>query len=221
MKRLRLAALAALAADLAATALVWARLPARAPVHWDLHGQVDRYGSRWELALAAPVAQLVLWAVAELLPRIDPRFAGPRDPDATETERWGATATAFALAFALVAGTQALVLLHALGLLHEPRRGHAILLAAFLLLVGNVIGRLRPSWFAGIRTPWTLSSDAVWRRTHRLAGRLMVAAGLLALVLAVALPAGAALAAAIALLLASVLLPAALSFFYWRAEKPA
>jgi uncharacterized membrane protein len=89
-------------------------------------------------------------------------------------------------------------------------------MAGFLVLFGNFIGRLRPSWFIGIRTPWTLSSDVVWRRTHRLAGRLMVPAGLLAVLLAVVLPAPAAFAAAIVLLLGALLAPAAFSFYYWR-----
>lgn len=219
MKRLRIAALTALSADLAVTALAWARLPARVPVHWDFRGHVDRFGSRWELALVAPVAVAVLWAVGEVLPRIDPRFAAQPHPGATEAERWGATQTGFAIAFALLVGVQVLAVSQALGLLHEPMRGHALLLAAFLVLFGNVIGRLRPSWFLGIRTPWTLSSDAVWRRTHRLAGRLMVPAGLLALVLAMALPASAAFVVSLVLLVAALLLPGALSFFFWRAEK--
>jgi uncharacterized membrane protein len=219
MTRLRLTAISALLADGAATAFAWARLPERVPVHWNFHGEVDRYGSRFELLLLGPVLLAALWGLFELLPVIDPRLAIPKDPEQTDAERQGALPTAIALVLALLALLHVLLLVQALGLLKEPPRALAIWMAGFLILFGNFIGRLRPSWFVGIRTPWTLSSDAVWRRTHRLAGRLMVPAGLIALLLALTLPASAALAAAIALLLAALLAPATLSFFYWRESR--
>ena len=65
----------------------------------------------------------------------------------------------------------------------------------------------------GIRTPWTLASDDVWRRTHRLAADLMVAGGLLLLPLALLLPAPTALFAGIALTLGATLGPAVWSYF--------
>jgi uncharacterized membrane protein len=45
------------------------------------------------------------------------------------------------------------------------------------ILLGNVMTRIRPNWFIGIRTPWTLSSDNVWRKTHRFGGVAFVFAG--------------------------------------------
>ena len=50
-----------------------------------------------------------------------------------------------------------------------------------LVLIGNPMGKVRRNFFIGIRTPWTLASEAVWYATHRLAARLMVASGLLGL----------------------------------------
>jgi uncharacterized membrane protein len=216
MTHLRMAAISALVADTAATALAWSRLPERVPVHWNIHGQVDRLGSRIELILLGPVLLAALWGLFELLPVLDPRRAAPKDPEQTEGEREGALQTSLALVLGLIALLHLLILSLSLGLLQEPARVFAFPMAGFLVLFGNFIGRLRPSWFIGIRTPWTLSSDVVWRRTHRLAGRLMVPAGLLAVLLAVVLPAPAAFAAAIVLLLGALLAPAAFSFYYWR-----
>ncbi len=48
-----------------------------------------------------------------------------------------------------------------------------------LIVIGNLLPRARPNWFVGIRTPWTLSSDRVWEKTHRFGGRVFVAGGLL------------------------------------------
>ena len=50
---------------------------------------------------------------------------------------------------------------------------------ALFVVIGNVMSRVRPNWFVGIRTPWTLSSEGVWRKTHRLGGYLFVGCGLL------------------------------------------
>src|SRR5438132_427480 len=125
------------------------------------------------LVLLGPVLLAGLWGLFELLPILDPRLAAPKDPEQTQAEREGALQTALALVLGLGALLHLLLLSLSLGLLHEPARAFAFLMAAFLVLFGNFIGRLRPSWFVGIRTPWTLSSDAVWRRTHHLAARLM------------------------------------------------
>jgi uncharacterized membrane protein len=219
MTRLRIAGLSTLLADGAATILAWSRMPARVPVHWNIRGEVDRIGSRLELLLLGPLLLLFLWGVFEVLGVIDPRIAAPRDPEKTEAERSGALQTAFALLLCLVFALHVILLLHGMGILDEPRRIIALWLAAFLLLFGNFMGRLRPSWFVGIRTPWTLSSDDVWRRTHRLAARLMVGGGGLLLLLALVLPPQAALVAGIVLVLACTLAPAVVSFFWWRATR--
>ena len=50
--------------------------------------------------------------------------------------------------------------------------------AILFIVLGNVLPRARPNWFVGIRTPWTLSSDRVWERTHRLGGRVLVVGGI-------------------------------------------
>ncbi|MBT3712650.1 MAG: SdpI family protein, partial [Anaerolineae bacterium] len=49
------------------------------------------------------------------------------------------------------------------------------------LLVGYMLRKAKRNWFIGIRTPWTLSSDTVWDKTHQLAGKLFIASGILAM----------------------------------------
>lgn len=56
--------------------------------------------------------------------------------------------------------------------------------ALLFILIGNVIGQIRPNFFVGIRVPWTLADGEVWRRTHRLAARVWVLGGLVCLALA-------------------------------------
>ena len=158
------------------------------------------------------------WLVIELARLVDPRWLKrrPVEADAPRTETEGAREIVECLLISFMAVLHIGLLLLAAGIFREPSRVLAVLLAAFLLVLGNFMGRLRPNWFIGIRTPWTLSSDEVWRRTHRLAARLMVALGLLLLPVAVIVPGRAAFAASLVGLLAAGLLPAAWSYVYWR-----
>jgi len=218
MKR-RIAALSAIVADLLACAFAWSRLPEHPAVHWNLHGEVDRYGTRLGILVTGPLILLGTFLLAEVLLRVDPkRAAARRNTEATPGEREGTIDTIVAVVLALLALAHGLSLLAAAGLLTDPPRAHALLLAGFLLVAGNFFARLRPSWFVGIRTPWTLSSDDVWRRTHRLAGRLMVPAGLLGIPLALALPGARALVIVVLLTLASLCGPAIWSYFAWRSR---
>jgi uncharacterized membrane protein len=86
----------------------------------------------------------------------------------------------------LFGGIELLMLCSALGVKFEMARVLNGVVFLVLVLMGNPMGKVRPNFFIGIRTPWTLTSERVWHLTHRLAGKLMVGAGLLGL-LAVAL----------------------------------
>jgi uncharacterized membrane protein len=61
-------------------------------------------------------------------------------------------------------------------------------IGALLILIGNYLGKLRRNFWAGIRTPWTLTNSIVWERTHRLGGWLFVAAGVLDIIMAFVAP---------------------------------
>jgi uncharacterized membrane protein len=214
-------ALGALAADLAASLALIGRLPERVPVHWSLHGEVDRYGSRWELLLFGPPLLALLWALFAVLPAIDPKVraaAKAADPEAPPAEQ-GSRDAIFSIVLCLVAVLHVLALLQAAGVVAAGVRLPAPVLAGLMLLLGNVMGRVRPNFFVGIRTPWTLADDQVWRRTHRLAGRTFFFGGLLALVACAALPPEGALVALAVLMVGAGAWPMVASYIYWKGTK--
>ena len=163
-----------------ASALLYGRLPERMPVHWNAMGEVDRYGSRLEGALLLPAVIVVMAALVPLLPRIDPRGGTYEKFRPTYHLVMNAIIT-----FMLV--VHLLLLATGLGYRIPVERVVALGVGLLLMLLGNVLPRTRPNWMLGIRTPWTLSSDRVWHRTHRVGGYLMLGAGLLT-VLATVLP---------------------------------
>jgi len=88
--------------------------------------------------------------------------------------------------------------------------------SVLVIVLGNVMGKLRRNFFIGIRTPWTLASERVWYATHRLAGKSMVAAGILSV--GAALAGGVAgFAAWMAIVLAGFLVPVVYSFVHYKA----
>ena len=187
---------------------------AQFPVHWGLNGEPDRYGSAAEAFLGLPAVAVGVTLLMAALPSLDPRGSNLR--------RSGeAYLTAWIGALCLLALVQAGLTLTALGVWDAGAdspfaRLIAAGMALFIAGVGNVLGKARPNWFVGVRTPWTLSSDLTWERTHRATGRLFVAVGVLGLLGALLLPAHLAVAAVTAGVLGSAVWAVGYSYLVWR-----
>jgi uncharacterized membrane protein len=158
-----------------ASVIAYPRLPERVPIHWDLHGQTNRWQSRGHAVLFLPIGVLVLWGVLRALPSIDPRRANYSKFQPTYDLMVGATLTVIALIhLALLAS--------GMGIPIAIHRVIPIALGVILVAVGNQLPRARSNWWFGIRNPWTLSNERVWERTHRVGGYLMMAAGVVMIV---------------------------------------
>jgi len=163
-----------LAADAAFGFWAWSRLPARVPTHWGLDGQPDGWGPSWLNALLIPATAIFLYLLVLLLPLIDPRRRNyALFPGVLRLLRF--------LAPSFMVVLHVLAVRASLGLPVDMSLAFRVLLPVFFILLGNQLGRIRFNYFVGIRVPWTLDNEEVWNRTHRLAGKLWVGAGVLAL----------------------------------------
>lgn len=145
-------------------------LPDPMPSHWNMKGEVDGYIAKdtgFALLLGLPI---FCWVLMKVIPHISPK--GFRTDGFTEVLN--------ILQVALV------VFMSAIGaaVLLESREGgldmtNYVLVATggLLIVIGNYLGKVRKNFFIGIRTPWTLASDEVWSKTHRLGGWCLVFAG--------------------------------------------
>ena len=191
---------------------VYGRLPERMATHWNVRGEPDGWMSRPFGAFFAPGLMLVLWGVLRGVRHLDPRQASyARFDDAYET--------IVAAVLVLVLGTHGVTIASNLGYAVPIGRVVPALVGALFVVIGNVMPRLRPNWWFGVRTPWTLSSDRVWARTHRLAGFSMAGAGLAMIGAALLLPPAVGLPVMIAALVAAVIAPAVYSYLSWRREQ--
>lgn len=192
---------------LVAAAWLYPQLPAQVPVHWNIHGQVDRYGPRFWVAVLPALLILAVTALMVLLPAISPRKFEIAPFAKVYTIMMLVT-----LAVVLVLGIS--VLLAGAGYAVPIPTIAMLSLGALSMVVGNYTGKLRKNFFVGIRTPWTLSSDAVWERTHRLAGWLFMLGGLVTIVATLV---GAPFWVAIAAVPLAGLIACVYSYFIYRA----
>ncbi|MBI2401987.1 MAG: SdpI family protein [Gemmatimonadetes bacterium] len=200
-------------AALAAAASAWAypRLPPRVAIHWSLSGQPDGYGSKLLAAVLLPLMILAMRGLLSVLPRIDPK--GENYPKFAST--YWLIFNGVIVFFGVI---HLAVLAYGLGAPVRMDRVVAAGVGVLLIVIGNYITRVEPNWFIGIRTPWTLSSDRVWRRTHRVGGWILVTGGAL-VVLSLFVPAGAALPILIATIALVAVVPVVLSYLWWRRER--
>ena len=190
-------------------ALVYNQLPAQVPMHWGVNGQVDRTGSRIEGVLFMPLLSIGLWLLLLVLPRIDPR----RNSYALFKGTFYLFVNAIIL---LLAVLYAVTLGIAMGWNISVPQVVGVGVGLLLAVLGNEMGRVQPNWFVGIRTPWTLADPEVWRRTHRVGGRIFFVAGLVMAVAALLLPPAYAFAVIIIGALGAALASTLYSYIVWR-----
>jgi hypothetical protein len=152
---------------------------------------------RWVALFLVPAVTLLLWAAFRLAPtaagqRLGRRLFRRAPEEVTspaQFERFGKTYDAIVLGVVvLLLGLHGAILAAAFQAPDLAARIVSAVLGASLLLMGNVMPRLRPNWVAGLRTTRILSDPELWRSTHRSFGRALVVSGLLTLVAAVLAP---------------------------------
>lgn len=209
----RLAGGALVLAGFAASALAWPELPATMDVHWNAAGEADGTAPKAIGALVLPGLAAALLALFATVPQIDPLGANVADFR-------GYYEALVLLLVALLVGIHGAVLATNLGVDVPLTPIVLVATGGLLAYAGVLLGHAEPNWFVGIRTPWTLSSERVWRRTHDLASPLFVLGGVALAAVAVASWAlgtpGAATAAVLGIVFVIALVPVAYSYYVYR-----
>jgi uncharacterized membrane protein len=201
-----------IAAAVALSLGVYGNLPERVASHWNIDDQVDGSMSRFWGAFLMPLITLAMLGLFLLIPAIDPMKANI-------AQFRGQFNLFIALIVAFMLYLHVLTILWNLGA--QSFRMSAALLPAMGLLfvfVGVMLRRARRNFSIGIRTPWTLSSDGVWDKTHRLGAVLFIASGVLA-AMGAFFPGRLAYWFVLGPVIASSLFLVVYSYFLWRDEQ--
>jgi uncharacterized membrane protein len=191
---------------------VYSRLPDPMVIHWNATGEPDGYGSRAFGAFFLPAMTLGMWGLMLAIPKLDPRAAN--------IEKFRDTFDRLIVAvIALMCALHVAVLGSALGWPIPIGRVAPIGIGALFLFLATLFPRFHSNFFIGIRTPWTLSSETVWTKTHRFGGYAM---GLMGILLIGAGLAGTRRWVLVAIWGSAALVLAILVYSYviWRGERP-
>jgi uncharacterized membrane protein len=195
---------------LALSAILYPRLPEKMPTHWNLAGQVNGYTSRAVGVCAVPLTMLFVFALLEILPRTSPRGF---EVSASSRAYAAIEISVITLLFAI----HCLILAASLGTHVEMQIVIPLLVGALFIVIGNYLGKFSRNFFVGVRTPWTLASEEVWFRTHRMAGPLFVAGGIIMMiVLPFAQRPGVMRIALIAIIIVVAVVPIVYSYVIYR-----
>ncbi len=167
--------LALVALAFAMAGALYGRLPASIPTHWNASGVADGFMPKPWGPFVLPLVMAGTWLLLRALPGISPRgFRVERFARVYEILQTAIQASLFLVT--------ALVLLAGAGVPIAMDRAIQAAVGLLFVVLGNFMGKITRNFFVGIRTPWTLASDEVWLRTHRLGGWLFVLAGVALLV---------------------------------------
>jgi uncharacterized membrane protein len=194
-----------------ASAVVYPRLPESMATHFDMSGQPNGWSGRLFGAWVVPLFLVFMLGLVRVLPAIDPR--------GSNYAKFGGAFEGIIVSIMLFMLVIHIVMLRAaLGYPVAMQRVVPLGIGVLFVVMGNLLPRARPNWFVGIRTPWTLSSDRVWEKTHRLGGLLFVAGGILIVLAALVMEQWAHI-----VLITVVLLCTATVFIYsyveWKREQ--
>lgn len=202
-------------AALAVALSIWAypSLPPTVATHWNLRGTPDGFSSRFVAVAIGPLLIAGITLLFNVLPKLDPR----RENYLSFVSTYWLFANAIVVFMLIV---HAVVIAAGLGYSVRIDRLMPLFVGLLFVVIGNYLTRVEPNWFVGIRTPWTLSSDRVWRKTHRTGGWLMVLGGL-ALAMGAFLPRAALLPLLIGTVVVVAVFPIVQSYILWKREKRA
>ena len=160
---------------LAAGLLLWNRLPAQLPMHWNAAGEVDGWGSRWMVVCLLPLFLLLIHWVCVVACFIDPKNKG-QNRKALGLVLW------ICPAVSLLAGFMSFSA--ALGMGLQIEKLVLIFLGLLFIIIGNYLPKCKQNYTIGIRVMWALDDEENWTATHRFASRLWVGCGVVILLLA-------------------------------------
>ncbi len=164
-----------LLASLIASIYFYQVLPDRIITHWNWSGQADGWGSKGFTVVAMPIIMVAMYLLFKFLPKIDPHHHNYQN-----------FAKAYSAIQLTIIGFLAVIyfVTNFVNMGYNLSVGKIVpsIIGLMFIIMGLYMKDLKPNWFVGIRTAWTLSSENVWHKTHVFGGKIFVLSGILFLI---------------------------------------
>lgn len=194
--------------------LTWDSLNEQVPMHWNFKGEIDHYDDKSTLWFVLFLVNIPMYLLMLFLPKLDPK--------GKNIELMGKKYARLRLILQLLMSALSCIIIYSSTEVREvpieTMMGFGF--ALFLILFGNYMGSIRQNYFVGIRTPWTLKNEEVWKKTHQLCGRMWIVAGLSGLAIMLFLPGNWALITIIGLMIVPTIVALVYSYqLFKKLEK--
>jgi len=149
---------------------IWNRLPEKVPMHWNGAGEIDRYGDKTELVGVLFLLVGINYFVFLIIPYVDPK---------QKLQNMGNKLNIMRMILTLFMSALAIFILYSVEQKSSNPGFVFVIIGLLFAFLGNYFKTLKPNYFIGIKTPWTLENEDVWKKTHELGGKLWFVGGLL------------------------------------------
>ena len=159
---------------------LWNSLPEKVPIHWNVKGEIDDWGTKYSLIGVLFLLPVFTYVLMLVIPKIDPK---------KRVELMGGKYYQIKFMMVIFMSVLALFILHSSSsqTLSSPSIVF-VLVGLLFMALGNYFKVIKQNYFLGLKTPWTLESEEVWKLTHILAGKLWIVGGLLIVIFSLVLP---------------------------------
>ena len=155
-------------------AFVYPHAPDIMPAHWNAQGEIDGYMDKFWGLFLLPMLSFGLFALFVFIPKLEPRKKNIMD-----FKDYYQRIILVLIGFLFY--IYVLSILSAFGYRFNMVQMMSPAFAAIFFYMGAALEKVKSNFFIGIRTPWTISDDVVWEKTHKLGGKLFKASGIIAL----------------------------------------
>ena len=187
--------------------LLWDQLPEKVPFHWGINGEVDGWATKTQAVFLMPLMMLGIQWLCILATGLDPKAK-----NVTTTKMMGIVLWIIPV---LNLFLHVMVWLTAFGREVNMETVMPLFMGTLFVVIGNYLPKCKQSYTMGIKLPWTLDNEENWNKTHRLAGKLWVAGGLLSMLCAL-LPGVASFIVMMSILLVMCVIPTVYSYLFYK-----
>lgn len=150
------------------------QVPEKMATHWNSQGEVDGYMSKLWGLFFMPLVITGIVIMFLIIPKID-----PKKENIAKFRKYYDRFIVILILFMIAVHLQ--ILLWNAGIKISPNSVLPLGIGLLFYYIGILTENAERNWFIGIRTPWTLSSDRVWKKTNRIGGKLFKIAGMAAI----------------------------------------
>jgi uncharacterized membrane protein len=152
-------------------AYIWNQLPEKVPIHWNIRGEIDRYGEKIELLLIPFLLPFLMYIIFLVIPKIDPK---------NKLNKMGKKLKTLKVLMTTFMSILALFIIYSIKNQNFTNPNYIVFFIGVLyIILGNYFKTIKANYFIGIRTPWTLENESVWKETHKLSGKMWFVGGII------------------------------------------